>query len=256
MKLAIALFALALVHGGGTVPAGVTTALPSSSGYSSLPTASIISGTFDGGMKRFDRAGTAGLCEAQVERTESDAVFILQSGATIQNVIIGPHQAMVAITLKQTGSGDVSYILGGGAFHTEDKIVQHNGYGTVMIKNFYANDFGRLYRSCGTCSGSYPRHVYVDSVALINGTFGVAVNENWGDTATLTNVCTNGKPSATNVCCRYTGVSSGASMSIGWYDYPFIPALSPATHGFLPLPTHSGPSGSACNYSTSSITTC
>ncbi|KAG8921762.1 hypothetical protein FRC00_008268, partial [Tulasnella sp. 408] len=93
MKVAVALFALALVQSGGTVPTGVTTTLPTSSGYSSLPTASVISGTFDGGMKRFDRSGTSGLCEAQIERSESDAVFILQSGATIQNVIIGAHQA-------------------------------------------------------------------------------------------------------------------------------------------------------------------
>lgn len=56
-----------------------------------------------------------------------------------------PHflRQIDAITIKQTGSGDVSYIIGGGAFHAEDKIVQHNGAGTVQIKNFYANDFGK-----------------------------------------------------------------------------------------------------------------
>ncbi|KAG9016587.1 hypothetical protein FRB90_002921 [Tulasnella sp. 427] len=213
----------------GSAPTGITTTLPASSGYSALPTASVITGTFDGGMKRFDRAGSSGACQEQTETGEEDAVFILESGATIQNVIIGADQAEGihcrgpctvknvwwadvcedAITIKQTGSGDVSYIIGGGAFHAEDKIVQHNGAGTVSIKNFYANDFGKLYRSCGNCSKSYERHVIVDNVALIGGSTGVGINENFGDTATLTNVCTNGKPSATNVCCRYEGTTPG-----------------------------------------------
>ncbi|KAG8911780.1 hypothetical protein FRC01_005524, partial [Tulasnella sp. 417] len=147
---------------GGSVPTGLTTKLPASSGYSALPTASVISGTFDGGMKRYDRAGSSGACQEQTETGEADAVFILQPGATIQNVIIGADQAEGihcrgpctvknvwwadvcedAITLKQTGSGDVSYIIGGGAFHASDKVVQHNGAGTVSIKNFYVNDFG------------------------------------------------------------------------------------------------------------------
>ncbi|KAG9027231.1 hypothetical protein FS837_004343 [Tulasnella sp. UAMH 9824] len=213
----------------GSAPTGLTTTLPASSGYSALPTASVITGTFDGGMKRYDRAGSSGECQEQTETGESDAVFILESGATIQNVIIGADQAEGihcrgpctvknvwwadvcedAITIKQTGASDVSYIIGGGAFHAEDKVVQHNGAGTVSIKNFYVNDFGKLYRSCGNCSTSYTRHVIIDNVAMISGSSGVGVNSNFGDTATITNVCTNGKPSATNVCCWYEGTTPG-----------------------------------------------
>ncbi|KAG8942826.1 hypothetical protein FRC03_002859 [Tulasnella sp. 419] len=206
-------------------------------------------------MRRYDRAGSSGDCQGQSETGEDDAVFILQSGATIQNVIIGKAQAEGihcrgpctvknvwwadvcedAITIKQTGSGDVSYIIGGGAFGADDKIVQHNGGGTVQITNFYAKDFGKLYRSCGNCSGTAPsRHVVLNNVAMINGKEGVGINENFGDTAKISKVCTNGKPSATNVCCRYKGVSSGNEPSkIGC-----------------------GPSGSVCSYSTSDITTC
>ncbi|KIO25691.1 polysaccharide lyase family 3 protein, partial [Tulasnella calospora MUT 4182] len=216
---------------------GVTTTLPASSGYVALPTASIITGTFDGGMYRYDRAGSDGECQGQTETGESEAVFILEAGATIQNVIIGADQAEGihcrgpctvinvwwedvcedAITLKQTGATDVSYIIGGGAFHAEDKIVQHNGAGTVSISKFYANDFGKLYRSCGNCSTSYERHVIIDSVALIAGSSGVGVNSNFGDTATLTNVCTSGKPTATNVCCYYEGTTPGNEPEkLGW----------------------------------------
>ncbi|KAG8926554.1 hypothetical protein FRC01_008700 [Tulasnella sp. 417] len=168
--------------GGGNVPTGLTTKLPASSGYVAFPTASVIKGTFDGGMKRYDRKGSSGECQGQNETGEEDAVFILESGATIQNVIIGADQAegihcrgpctvknvwwadvcegitstylctspfdtgscsVDAITIKQTGANDVSYIIGGGAFHADDKIVQHNGAGTVQIKNFYASDFGK-----------------------------------------------------------------------------------------------------------------
>ncbi|KAG8945357.1 hypothetical protein FRC04_000892 [Tulasnella sp. 424] len=237
-----------------SAPTGLTTTLPASSGYVALPTASVITGTFDGGMKRYDRKGSDGECQGQTETGESEAVFILESGATIQNVIIGADQAEGihcrgpctvknvwwadvcedAITIKQTGSGDVSYIIGGGAFHAADKIVQHNGAGTVQIKNFYANDFGKLYRSCGNCSKSYERHVIVDNVAMIGGSTGVGINENFGDTATLTNICTNGKPSTANICCRFTGTTPGNE----------------------PPKIGCGPSGNVCNYSTSSVKTC
>jgi len=61
-----------------------------------------------------------------------------------------------AITIKQTGASDVSYIIGGGAFSASDKIVQHNGAGTVSISNFFASTFGKREQSsyfCQSCSG-------------------------------------------------------------------------------------------------------
>ncbi|KAI0072039.1 pectate lyase [Panus rudis PR-1116 ss-1] len=209
------------------------TSLPASSGYVALPTASVITKSFDGKMFKYDRKGSSGECQGQDETGEEDAVFILESGASISNVIIGKDQAEGihcrgpctvnnvwwedvcedAITIKQTGANDVSYIKGGGAFHAEDKIVQHNGAGTVSISNFYANDFGKLYRACGNCATHYERHVVADNVCLVSGKEGVGINTNWGDTATLTNVKTSGKPSAANVCCTYKGVNKGSEPS-------------------------------------------
>ena len=52
-----------------------------------------------------------------------------------------------AITIKQDSG--TSTITGGGAKGAEDKVVQHNGGGTVVIDSFCVQDFGRLYRSCG-----------------------------------------------------------------------------------------------------------
>lgn len=96
-------------------------------------------------------------------------MFILENGATLSNVIIGKSQAEGvhckgtctlnnvwwadvcedAATFKQ-GSG-TSYVRGGGAFKASDKIFQFNGRGTIVIDNFYANDYGKLVRSCGNC---------------------------------------------------------------------------------------------------------
>ncbi|GLB42895.1 putative pectate lyase [Lyophyllum shimeji] len=212
------------------VARALTTTLPASAGYTALPTARVITGSFDGKMVKYDRKGSSGACQEQTETGEADAVFILESGASISNVIIGKDQAEGihcrgpctvtnvwwedvcedAITIKQTGSGDVSTITGGGAFSAADKIVQHNGAGRVVIKDFFASTFGKLYRSCGNCSKSYQRSVTVDNVCLHGGSEGVGINTNFGDTATLTNIKTNGKPSSTNVCCTYNGVGSGS----------------------------------------------
>ncbi|PVG01746.1 pectate lyase [Serendipita vermifera] len=215
--------------------AAVTTTLPASAGYTALPTARVISGSFDGKMVKYDRKGSdkGGACAGQTEKDETAAVFILESGATLSNVIIGKDQAEGvhcrgkctlnnvwwedvcedAATFKQTGSGDVSYVNGGGAWSASDKIFQHNGAGTVKISNFFANSFGKLYRACGNCSKSYQRHVVVDNVCLKGGKEGVGINSNWGDTATLSNIKTNGSPSSSNICCTYTGVASGSEPS-------------------------------------------
>ncbi|KAF5375895.1 hypothetical protein D9615_008207 [Tricholomella constricta] len=238
------------------VARALSTSLPASAGYSALPTARVITGSFDGKMVKYDRKGSGGVCQGQTETGEASAVFILESGASISNVIIGKDQAEgihcrgpCKVTnvwwedvcegaylelfgfdapyrhvyrryhysnekqIKQTGAGDVSTITGGGAFSASDKIVQHNGAGKVVIKDFFASTFGKLYRSCGNCSKSYARTVVVDNVCLKGGSEAVGINSNFGDTATLTNIKTNGKPSNANVCCTYKGVGSGSEPS-------------------------------------------
>ncbi|KAK6200626.1 hypothetical protein LQW54_009669 [Pestalotiopsis sp. IQ-011] len=126
--------------GSGSTPTGLTTKLPSSSGAVSTTVAITVSGSFDGGMKKYDRYPT--VCEKQTETGEDDAIFVIKSGATLSNVIIGPGQAEGvhcqgtctlnnvwwedvcedAMTFKQ--SSGTSYINGGGAFAAADKIVQ------------------------------------------------------------------------------------------------------------------------------------
>jgi hypothetical protein len=47
-----------------------------------------------------------------------------------------------AATFKQ--SSGTSYVNGGGARKAEDKVLQHNGGGTVAVKNFWAQDVGKV----------------------------------------------------------------------------------------------------------------
>ncbi|KAI9154701.1 pectate lyase [Paramyrothecium foliicola] len=202
--------------------AAATTTLPKSSGVASYPTAVPVKGSYDGGMKRFERSPA--VCQGQTETGEKDAMFILEAGATLSNVIIGASQAEGvhckgtctlnnvwfadvcedAVTLKQTSG--TSYINGGGAFKADDKIVQFNGRGTVQIKDFYANDYGKLVRNCGNCSGNGgPRNIIIDGVVAKDGGVLCGINTNYGDTCKVSNSCQN----KNKICDRYEGNSSG-----------------------------------------------
>jgi hypothetical protein len=91
-----------------------------------------------------------------------------------------------AISIKGDGTAN---IVGGGAFHASDKVIQHNGCGTVNIKNFYAEDYGKVYRSCGNCSGNCARSVTMEGVTAVNGGELIGINPNLGDKASYSNNC-------------------------------------------------------------------
>jgi hypothetical protein len=108
------------------------------------------------------------------------------------------------LTIKQTSG--TSYIVGGGAFHAADKIIQHNGGGTVSIKDFYAQDFGKVYRSCGNCGTMYKRTVTMSGVWAVDGSLMAGINSNYGDTATIADSCAE---DVGNICTWYQGNDSG-----------------------------------------------
>ncbi|TQN64717.1 putative pectate lyase E [Colletotrichum shisoi] len=205
------------------VPSGVTKTLPQSSGAVATDEPIAVTGDFDGGMKLYDRSPV--VCKDQSETGEKDAMFVLEDGATLSNVIIGPGQAEGvhckgtctlinvwhsdvcedAITLKQ-GSGS-STIIGGGAFKASDKVVQFNGRGTVTIRDFYVEDYGKLVRSCGNCKqNGGPRNVVIENVVAVDGGVLCGINTNYGDTCTVRDTCQN----AGKTCDRYEGNDSGA----------------------------------------------
>lgn len=135
------------VSGGVSCPhTAVNTIWPASSGSTALPTPSLIAAdtVFDGGMVMYDRRGSEGDCKAQTELDEEAAVFILEPGATLRNVIIGPAQAEGVhcrgpCILENVWWDDVCedaatfwgsgprYVLGGGSREASDKVFQHNG---------------------------------------------------------------------------------------------------------------------------------
>ncbi|CAM1501231.1 Fc.00g103930.m01.CDS01 [Cosmosporella sp. VM-42] len=213
-------FALGLFSLTGAL--AVTTTLPKSAGVSSVPTAIPVKGSYDGSMKRFERDPK--VCQGQSETGEKDAMFILEDGATLSNVIIGASQAEGvhcrgtctlnnvwwadvcedAATFKQTSG--TSYVNGGGAFKASDKILQFNGRGTLHVKDFYANDYGKLVRSCGNCKDNGgPRNIIIENSVAVDGGVLCGINTNYGDTCKISNTCQDDGKS----CDRFTGNSNG-----------------------------------------------
>ncbi|KAI1396006.1 polysaccharide lyase family 3 protein [Hypoxylon fuscum] len=194
---------------------------------------------FDGGMKTYGRGVK---CTGQSEGGDADAVFELEDGATLKNAIIGADQiegvhckgactienvwwaAVCEDALSIKGNGNAN-IKGGGATGADDKVIQHNGIGTVTIDGFTVVDFGKLYRSCGNCKAQGKRTVVVKNVKAYDGKTLVGINSNFGDTATIsTNTCAT---SVKEICAEFQGTSPGNE----------------------PKQTGSGPS-TACKYTT------
>ncbi|POM65349.1 Polysaccharide lyase [Phytophthora palmivora] len=210
-------------------------------------------------MKTYDRSDIT--CLGQTESNGSSmAVFDVQPGGTLKNVIIGTNQmegvhcemsdctienvwwedvCEDALSIKGGNNSSVSRVIGGGARYADDKVVQHNGYGTVVIDGFFAQDFGKLYRSCGNCK-SNPRQRFLNVTNLYadleiiqaqrvdpNVSI-VMMNENFGDQAVLRNIYV--KPSTENFteCASSIGVNKS---------------------GERPMILSNGPKNPVCQYS-------
>jgi hypothetical protein len=200
------------------------TGWPTPTGQTSVNGTISVSGTFDGGMRRYCCIGDGGQEESQ------DPVFSLAAGATLQNVIIGAPagdgvHCAGSCTLRNVwwedvgedaatfrGSGSPTFLVdGGGARSASDKVFQHNGAGTLTIRNFQATNFGTFYRSCGNCSTQTRRNVVIQNVTLTRpGNTVAGINTNYGDTARFTGITIVNDSSRSMVICRkYTGNSSG-----------------------------------------------
>jgi pectate lyase len=201
-----------------TTPPGSVPTFPTPSGSAPVNNGTIqVSGTFDGGMKRYCCIGDGGQGESQ------DPVFELADGATIQNVILGAPAGdgihcegdctIRNVWWEDVGEdaatfrgGDNYYVIGGGARSASDKVFQHNGPGTVHISGFFADGVGKLYRACGNCSSSYQRNVVLDNVTVRSTGALAGINTNWGDTARFTRITVYGRAT---ICEKYRGVPSG-----------------------------------------------
>ncbi|GAA2615805.1 hypothetical protein Adu01nite_31860 [Paractinoplanes durhamensis] len=208
-----------------TATAAVTS-WPTATGTTTLTATKAVSGSFDG--KNVEFIGGGALGDGGQDEGQ-DPLFQLADGATLANVIIGAPAAdgvhcagsctlknvwwldvgEDAATFKGTSASQTMTIDGGGAMHASDKVFQHNGPGTFVIKNFQASDIGKLYRSCGNCSKQFARKVQVSNVTVTAPLKTlVGINPNLGDTATITGATLIGGKS-TNVCALFKGVTSG-----------------------------------------------
>ncbi|KAF4121041.1 pectate lyase [Geosmithia morbida] len=203
------------------IAAAVTSTIPEPAGTSLSSEPISVSGSFDGKGFLYDRDSV--LCNDQQEGGDDDTIFLLEDGASLSNVIIGPNQAEGihcagsctltnvwfqdvcedAISLK--GDGDMT-ISGGGAFHASDKVIQLNGIGQLTVDNFYVEDYGKLVRSCGNCDGNGgPRNIEISNVVAIDGGPLCGINTNYGDTCDIVDSCQDSGES----CTLYTGNDTG-----------------------------------------------
>jgi pectate lyase len=197
---------------------------PSEKGSVKVSKTISVSGTFDGGLKRYYGIGDGGQSESQ------DAMFDVKDGGTVQNVIIGAPagdgiHCAGSCTLRNVWWLDVGedaatfrgtsprvLVTGGGAKKASDKVFQHNGGGSVTIENFQVEDFGKLYRSCGNCSTQYKRSVTFKNITVTApGKTLAGINTNYGDTATFSGVTIFGDSKKKIIICElYTGNNTGA----------------------------------------------
>src|SRR5262245_37569080 len=234
--------------GSGGAPSSTLCNWPTASGSQSVSATINVSGTYDGGMKRFTGSGSLG---GGGQNEGQPPMFQISNGGTLTNVIIGNPAAdgvhcngtctlknvwwedvgEDAATLQGSSSSQTMTIDTGGAKAATDKIFQHNGPGTMIIRNFCAQDFGKMYRSCGNCNPQYTRHLEMDNIMAMPKLGPLAgVNTNYNDTAKFTRILI--KASSGTICDRYTGNSTGAE----------------------PTKTGTGADGTSCIYSSSDIT--
>ncbi|MER7399761.1 pectate lyase [Streptomyces sp. NPDC000151] len=247
---ALGLTGAALVTSTTLSSAGAAAAWPTPGGSQAVSKTIEVSGTYDGGLKRYYGSGDLG---GDGQEEGQDPIFKLKDGAVLKNVVIGSPAAdgvhcsgtctlqnvwwedvgEDAATFKGTSSGATYTVTGGGAMKADDKVFQFNGAGKLNISGFQVSDFGKLVRSCGNCSTQYKRTISVSDVDVTApGKSLVGINTNYGDTATLKSVRIHGDSSKKiKPCVRYTGNDNGDE----------------------PVETGSGPDGTYCRYSASDI---
>jgi pectate lyase len=85
----INILSIAAVATAAVTNTNLQTAFPAASGTTNLAAAKTIAAgqTYDGEMKQWDRSPST--CNDQAEGGTADAVFVLQDGATLSNVVVG-----------------------------------------------------------------------------------------------------------------------------------------------------------------------
>ena len=211
--------------GGGTVKGKMPTfKFPTPVGADQKLSATKEVTDFDGKGARFIGSGDLG---GTGQDEGQGPLFSVKAGGSLKNVILGSPAAdgihcegsctidnvwwedvgEDAITLLGNSASNVYRISNSGAKNASDKVIQHNGGGTLYVKNFLVESFGKLYRSCGNCSTQNQRKSEFDTI-VANGSGELAgVNATYKDSAKFTNIfAANGM----KICERYNANNTGA----------------------------------------------
>ncbi|MEU6274840.1 pectate lyase [Streptomyces populi] len=231
--------------------AGAATTWPEARGSKAVTSTVSVSGTFDGKMAKFFGSGALG---TGGQEEDQGPIFELADGAVLKNVVIGTPAAdgvhclgsctlqnvwwldvgEDAATFKGTSSSAVYKVHGGGARGADDKVLQFNGAGKLVVSKFQVENFGKLVRSCGNCKKQFKRTVVIDDVDVTApGKAIVGVNSNFGDTASLRRVRIHGDTKKKiRTCVRFRGNSTGKE----------------------PTELGNGPDGTTCRFTASDVT--
>jgi hypothetical protein len=232
--------------------AGAASSWPTDTGSKPVSSTIPVSGTYDGKMKKFYGTGDLG---TSGQDEDQGPIFELADGAVLKNVIIGTPAAdgvhckgsctlqnvwwldvgEDAASFKGTSPSAVYTVYGGGAKNADDKVLQFNGAGKLVVTKFQVENFGKLVRSCGNCKKQYQRTIIINDVDITApGKSIVGVNQNYGDTAALRNIRIHGdSKKKIETCVRFQGNNTGKEPT----------ALSPV-----------GPYGKTCDFTASDIT--
>ncbi len=155
-------------------------------------------------------------------------IFRLENNATLKNVYIGAPAAdgvhvygnatisnvtwldvgEDALTLKSSGTVNIT---GGGAYKAYDKVFQMNASGTINIKNFKANDIGKLARQNG--GTSYKVVFTLDNSDISNVKDSIFRTDSSSSSAKITNTRYH------NVPTLFKGFASGKTSQSGNTQY-------------------------------------
>ncbi|MEU9209643.1 pectate lyase [Streptomyces sp. NPDC048415] len=247
---ALGLTGAALVTTSMLGSAGAATAWPEATGSKAVPSTISVSGTYDGRLKKFYGSGDLGTSD---QSEDQGPVFELKDGAVLKNVIIGTPAAdgvhclgsctlqnvwwldvgEDAASFKGKSSSAVYKVYGGGAKGADDKVLQFNGAGKLVVTKFQVENFGKLVRSCGNCKTQYKRTIIINDVDVTApGKAIVGINSNYGDTASLRHIRVHGDTKKKiKTCVRFQGNNTGKE----------------------PTELGTGPDGTSCRFTASDI---
>lgn len=158
----------------------------------------------------------------------ADGIHCIAGDCVLENVVWLDICEDAATLTKE---GKSLTIIGGAAYNYRegpggkpDKVFQHNSLAsTITVKGGFelGGEHGKLWRSCGNCTGNGgPRHLVLEDVQ-VTGTIGsiAGLNRNYGDTVTISKLgikhYKQGKP---KVCEEYQGIDKrqgGESKKFG-----------------------------------------